>query len=146
MGLKEYTIALIFVGLFSIAIISFAIQFGTDNSATVNLGDGNLTDSLRDELRSNITTFNTQSENTYTSMTKAGIEEGDTTPTGGQFTLTPTNILGVVISLVEAINIVIFGGNDGANGFSIFVTTFIGMLVLLSAYYIWKAWAGRSVE
>ena len=146
MGLKEYTISLIMIGLFSIAIIGFAIGFASDNNAPIDISNSNLATDLNTNIKTNLTNYASESESTYQSIVDSSIDEGETTPTGGQFTLTIGNALGVITSIVNNAFVEIFGGNESSNSFYIFLTTFIGMLVMLSAYYIWKAWAGRSVE
>jgi hypothetical protein len=143
MGLKEYTLSLIFIGLFSIALISFAINFASDNSASVSIADSDTIGTMKNEINSNLSSWNTESESSYQSITQSSITQADTTPSGGQFTLTVGNSLNVVKSIVRNGFVVIFGNDEG---FAIFLSTFIGILVLLFGYYIWKAWAGRSVE
>ena len=143
MGLQQLTISMVLIGLFSIAIIGFAVNFASDNSTSISLSDDDLMSSLDTNIQSDINTLPSSAESTYQSIVESSIDEGETTPSGGQFTITPVNSLSVVKNIIEVGYIKIFGSGSG---FGIFLSSFIAILSILFGFYVWKAWAGRSTE
>ena len=137
----QWTISLVLIGLFTIAIIGFAVNFAADNDAAFSLADDPELSALSKYIRDNTSEFNVQSANTYTSILNSSITgAGSTTQTGGQFTLTATNSVGVVENILRVGFTKIFGGSSG---FGIFITTFLGLIVFITVLLIWKTWAGK---
>ena len=144
MGQIQFTISLILIGLFAIAIIGFAINFAIDNDSYVDLSDDAELSTLYINTEASVSDFDSDAENTYTSIINSTIASGDeTTISGGQFKITPVNALGVVNSIIRVGYIKIFG-ND--SGFGIFMTTFFAVLLFILGLLIWKTWAGRSPD
>lgn len=136
------TYSLIFIALFSIAIVSFAINFANDNNSAINLGDDPELNLLETNINSNLSGFRGSSQNTYQSIINSAVAEGsETTQTGGQFAITPLNVIPIVSNIIKVGYIKIFGSS---NGFSIFMTTFIALLTMTMAFIIIKSWIGRS--
>ena len=143
-GTIPWTISLAMIALFSIAIIGFAINFGADNSAAVQIINDPQIVSVYNTSTGNMSDFRGQSENTYTSILNSTITTGgQTTTSGGQFALTPFSLLGVVKNIFLVGFTKIFGSGSG---FSIFLTTFFGLLVIITVLYVWKTWAGRGPD
>ena len=141
MSQLQWTISLVLIGLFTIAIIGFAVNFAADNDAAFSLADDPELSALSKYTRDNTSEFNVQSANTYTSILNSSITgAGSTTQTGGQFTLTATNSVGVVENILRVGFTKIFGGSSG---FGIFITTFLGLIVFITVLLIWKTWAGK---
>jgi type IV secretory pathway VirB6-like protein len=128
------------IGLFSIAIIGFAVNFAKDNNAAVDISNDEQISNLYAEQKSNLSSFGSQSESTYESILGASVEAGQTTPKGGQFGITPLSSLSVVKNILKVGYIKIFGSDSN---FGVFLTALISVLVFTFALLIWKAWIGR---
>jgi len=145
-GQIGWTISLVMIGLFAIAIIGFAINFASDNNSPVDIADDTEISNLYTETGSNLSDFNSASQDTYGSIINSTISQtasSGTTATSGQFAITPVSSIGVTRNILKIGYIKIFG-ND--SGFGIFISTFIGLIVFITALLIWKTWAGRSPD
>ena len=140
MGLLQNTITLIVLGLFVIAILGFAINFAKDNNAPIDISDDSEISNLYTETSGNLSNFRGGSQSTYESIVEASIDEGETTPSGGQFAITPVQSISVTKNILRTGYKKIFGTD---NGFSIFLTTLISIIVFTIALFVWKAWVGR---
>ena len=65
------TISITMIVLFSIAIFGFAIGFGNDNNAIMNIGTDPTVSSTYNLQNEKATEFSTESEETYTSLPSA---------------------------------------------------------------------------
>ena len=142
----QWTISLVLIGLFTIAIIGFSLNFASDNNAAVNIADDPEISGLYTNAIGNTSSFQANSEDTYTSIINSTISTSSasgTTVTGGQFSITPANMIATTKNILKVGYSKIFGTDSG---FGIFITTFLGMLVFITALLIWKTWAGRSPD
>ena len=139
-GLLQFTTALVVIGLFTIALIGFATNFAEDNNAAIDLSDDAQITALDTNIKSNTSSFREGSESTYQSIIESSIESGETTPSGGQFAITPLSALGVVKNILQVGYVKIFGTGSG---FGIFLGSLITILGFTFAMLIWRAWAGR---
>lgn len=141
MGQISFTISLIMIALFTIAIIGFAVNFATDNDAAIRLQDDPELSSLDTATKTDLSTLRGKSEDTYQSIVESSIETGgETTTSGGQFALTPLTILSVLENILTTGYTRIFGGEGN---FSIFLYTFLGMITFIIGLYVWKTWRGN---
>jgi|TARA_Y100000034_G_scaffold90701_1_gene109301 hypothetical protein len=131
------------IGLFTIAIIGFATNFAIDNNSEVSVLDDPEFSTLNNSVSTNVGSFRGASESTYQSIIESSIEQADTTPSGGQFAITPTSSVAVTKNILEVGYIKIFGNGEG---FGIFITTFLGLITFIFGLLIWKTWAGRNPE
>jgi len=143
MGQIQYTTALIMIGLFTVAIIGFAINFASDNDAPISISDDPELILLQTNIESNLSSFRSDSQSTYQSIVESSIESGDTTPSGGQFAITPISAVPVARNIIKVGYIKIFGTGSG---FGIFLTSFLAIIVFTIGMYIWKTWGGRNPE
>lgn len=143
MGQISFTISLIMIALFSISIITFATNFATDNNSAIDISNDPELVLLNANANSNLSVFKDTSEDTYQSIIESSIEQADTTPSGGQFAITPVSTVGTTKNILKVGYIKIFG--TGA-GFGIFITTFLGLIGFIFGLYLWKTWAGRSPD
>lgn len=143
MGQIGFTISLVMIALFSIAIMGFAINFASDNNAVIDISDDAQLTNLDTNQRANLSTFRGGSEDTYQSIVESSIEQGETTPSGGQFAITPLTIVGTVSNILRVGYVRIFGTGSG---FGIFITTLLAMIGFIFGLYLWKTWAGRNPE
>jgi hypothetical protein len=146
MGQIQWTISLVMIGLFSIAIIGFALNFASDNDSVVNIADDSDISGLYTQNLGNASAFGTDAEDTYTSIINSTINPNSasgTTVTAGQFSITPGNIISVTRTTLKVGYSKIFGTNSG---FEVFITTFLGMIVFITGLLIWKTWGGRTPD
>jgi len=142
MALKQLTISIVLIVLFSIAVLGFGIGFAGDNSASISISDDPELSSLSSDLELNASTFKDDAGSTYQSIIESSTE-GETTPTGGSFAITPKALKNSFTGILKTGYIKIFGTGSG---FGIFFTALISIIVFLFAIYIWKAWIGRSPD
>lgn len=141
MGQIKLTISLVMIGLFTIAILGFAINFAIDNDASISINQDSEVSDLYSKSQGNISGFSDDSEDTYQSILETTIEEGGSTaPSTAPFALTTRNALGTTKNIVQVGYQKIFG--TGA-GFGIFITTFIGLLTVIFGLYIYKTLKGN---
>ena len=140
MGQIQFTTSLIFIALFTVAIIGFAVQFASDNGTTISLADDPEMTILKTNSETELSNLRGSTEGTYQSIVESSIETGDTTPSGGQFALTPITVIGVVTNVFSVGWTKIFGGDPN---FAIFLTTFLAMLGFIIGMYVWKTWRGN---
>ena len=144
MGQIQLTVALVMIGLFTVALIGFAMNFASDNDAVVDLADDPELSSLYTRAEGNLSGFDEGAESSYASIVETTIDPaGQTTAAGGQFAITPVNVIGIVKNIIKVGYIKIFGTGSG---FGIFLTTCLGLLVFIIGLYIWKTWAGRNPD
>jgi hypothetical protein len=143
MGQIQLTIALVMIGLFSVALIGFGVNFAADNDAAISLSDDPEISNLDTNIQGNLSSFRSGSESTYQSIVESSIDEGETTPSGGQFAITPVNAISTVSNILKTGYLKIFGTGSG---FGIFITAFLGLIGFIMGLYLWKTWAGRNPE
>lgn len=143
MGQIQYTVLLIMIGLFSVAIISFAVNFADDNNAPISISDDPEIMNLQTKVEGNLSSFRSGSQSTYQSIVESSIDDGETTPSGGQFAITPTSAVPIAKNIIKVGYIKIFGTGSG---FGIFVTAFLSIIVFTMAMYLWKTWVGRTPD
>lgn len=139
MGQINFITSLIMIGLFTIALLGFALQFANDTGADISLADDAEIMSMSLGVNSNTSAFTSSANQTYYDIVGATVTTGDTTPSGQQFALTPINAIGTVRNIMIVGYHKIFGTDSG---FEIFILTFIAMLTFIIGLYIWKTWKG----
>ena len=140
MGQIQLTISLIMIGLFSIAIIGFGLQFAVDNNAPINIANDPEISTFNIQAKGNVTGFKDDSEGGYQSILDTTIESGSSVATGtGPFAVTPTNAIGTVTNVLQLAYTKIFG--TGA-GFGIFLTSLISVLLFMMGLFIYKTLRG----
>jgi len=141
MGQIQFTTSLVLIGLFTVAIIGFAINFAEDNNSPISLSDDPELSSLYTRTTDDVSEFSEDAENTYSSIIDTTIApESGSAQSTGPFAITPLNILGIVKNIIEVGYLKIFGTGKG---FGIFLTTFLGLLGFIIALYIYKTLRGN---
>ena len=144
MGQIQFTIALIMIGLFTIAVLGFAINFASDNEVYVDISDDEQISNLYTGSTSNVSEFTSASEDTYKSIINSTISSGDeTTVGGGQFKITPASSVGVTRNILRVGYSRIFGHDSG---FAIFLIAFLSIITFIIALLICKTWAGKMPD
>lgn len=140
-GQISLTASLIMIGLFTIAIIGFAVNFAIDNDSAIDIADDSQLYSLYTNTNQNISNLGGDNEEQLASILETTISPGSDSPqSAGPFSLTYSNSLGVVKNIMEVGYIKIFGSGSG---FGIFLTTFIGFIGFLFGLYIYKTLRGQ---
>lgn len=139
----QLTMSLIFIALFSLAIFGFAIQFAADNNVPTNLtitSDPTIQDFVNED-KEKLDIYKTDSEGTYASIIDTTVEPGsDVAQSTGPFTVSVSNVISVVKSIIFVPYRVIFGSGEG---FTIFFTIFGSVIVLLFGLFVYKTLRGN---
>lgn len=141
MGQIKFMTSIIMVALFSIAIITFAINFGIDNESAVKLGDDTEFVTIKNDMLGEVTSFKTDANSSSNALTSSTIEPGDeTVATGGQFKVgVGTSMKMVTKALTGGFN-KIFGKDTG---FGIFLSALTAIMLWALGLYVWKTWRGN---
>lgn len=138
MGLIEKLTGMTFVILFAVAIIGFITYYAIDNNT--GIGASSDLSGLNTELKGNITSFTTDSNDSYSILTGSKIASGDeNVEGGGQFKATPGSLTSSFRTIISTGQKIIFG-ND--TNFAYFATALFSLLIIILGLYIWKAWKG----
>ena len=144
MGLVKITTVLLMIGLFSIALITFATNFANDNGATISVGSDSSLNTVKSNSTSNVNEFYSGSSTSYDAFQTSTIETQTQASEGGtQFKVTPTSSLKMFKSSMTAAWDKIFGSDSG---FGIILTGVIGLMGVIIALYGWKAWKGGNPD
>lgn len=139
-GQIQLTIALIMIALFSIAIISYAVRFAEDNNPSVDIRDDPEMVSLKSNAGGNVSSFNENSESQYQSIIETTIAPGsDSAQSVGPFAVTPSNAVGTTSNIIKVGYLKIFGTGEG---FGIFLTALISIIVFMIGLYLYKTLRG----
>lgn len=145
MGQIKFITSIILIGLFVIALITFAINFGYDNDTSINLANDSDFVSIRNSIEGNVsTTFYSDVNISSDAMYESTIStQTEATEGGTSFKVGPATALVVVKDVVKAGFTKIFGSDSG---FGILLTALGAILGYISIMYIYKAWAGRNPD
>lgn len=140
MGLKQWMVALACVALFAFAILGFTINFANDNNSPVDISDDAQLSSLYTDIEANLSTLREQSHSTYTSILNTTLPTGSqAAQSSGPFSITIPTLVGTTINILWVGYYKIFGTGTG---FGIFLSITVGLIVIISGLYIWKALFG----
>jgi len=143
MGLIKTTTVFMLISLFVIALVTFAVNFGLDNDAGINLGDDSSYESLAGDLEEETDTFFTYSGDSLDAYQESTISSQTEASEGGtQFKVTTSNSLDMVKKGISAAWYNIFRGDD----FEVVLYALLGLLTFILAAYAYKAWVGRNPD
>ncbi len=141
MGQIKLGISLIMTTLFTFAIIMFAVNFGADNDASVLLSNDSDYITFTDNLSNDIQTFNENANASMDTLMSTTQETGDqSASSGGQFKVGITTLISMATTIITVGFVKIFGENEG---FGVFLTAIIGILLWMIGLYAWKTWKGN---
>lgn len=141
MGFIKYSISLIILALFTVSLITFAVNFGVDNNTNINLGDDDSYNKINTELKNNISDFYTETETASEAFAESTIStQTDGSEGGTQFKVTPWTSLAMAKSSIQAGWNRIFGKDSD---FALILTSIIAILGFIMINYAWKAWKGN---
>ncbi len=140
MGQIQLTTSLILIGLFTVAIIGFTVNFALDNNSPVDISNDPELSSLNSQTKGNLSQFGSGAESSYKSIIETTIEPGGQSfQSSGPFSITPINALGVVKNIMKTGYMKIFGGGKG---FGLFLTALISILIFMLGLYVYKTLRG----
>lgn len=140
MGQIQLTVALVLIGLFTVAMIGFATNFADDNSSAIDLADDTALTNLNTQTSGNLSGFASGSESQYQSILETTIAPASgSAQSTAPFAITPTNALSVVKNIMEVGYTRIFGSNSG---FNIFLTAFEAILLFMLGLFVYKTLRG----
>jgi len=135
------TMSLIMIGLFSIAIIGFAVGFASDNDAVMSITDDAELSTFYTNTKTNLSTTKSNSEGTYASIIDTTVEPGsDVAQSAGPFAVSVSNVVSVGKNVIFLPYQKIFGSGSG---FGIFFTIFGAVILFLFALYLYKTLRGN---
>jgi len=141
MGSIKFTISMIMIALFSIAIITFAINFASDNNAAITIDDDSSYSSLDSGMQSDVNEFYSGSSTAFDSFQSSTVQSQTESSEGGtQFKVTPTTALSMSSRAITTGWNKIFGSDSE---FSVIFTALIAIFGFVIALYAWKAWKGN---
>ena len=144
MGQIKFISGLLMASLFAIALIGFAVNFANDNFSPVNIASDSELTGVKGSMEGDMQQFYLDSNTSSGAMYESTIStQTEATEGGTSFKVGPTTALTTGNRVLSTGFKKIFG-SDGS--FSIFLTALIGMLGLIAALFIWKAWKGGQVD
>jgi ABC-type sugar transport system permease subunit len=144
MGEIKFVLGLVMTTIFAIAVVSFMINFGTDNQAKIKLGDDPEFSTLSNNLKTDMELFTTQTNSSQSVFAESVAKAGDQTMEGGGlFKINPFAPLTALYKILDTSFSKIFGNS---NGFSIIFATVTTILGFLSLMYIYKTIWGKDPE
>lgn len=145
MGEIQYTNSLIMIGLFAIALVTFAINFAGDNDASISISGDNEFNNLNTYASGNVSGWSQDDvgyiSSAYTNTTASG--SSDVTEQGGQFKKGSQNTVNTVFSVLNTGWKKIFGQD---NGFGVFLTALVSIIIFTFIRYQYKTWFGKQPD
>lgn len=133
--------ASVFIALFAICIVAFAINFAVDNDSSISLAEDSRYNSLSTNLQSDINQLRTDAEQSNLVLQKTSLASGDQeiAGSGGQFKVGPYTAVKMTLKSFTTSFDTLFGPE-----FRFILTAFISLLTFLIGYYVIKAWLGKD--
>jgi hypothetical protein len=142
MDLQKWVVGFALFGMFTLALIGFAMNFAIDNNSAVDIADDAQIVSLYSSTTQNLSHLGDTSETSTASIINSSIlVGGTTTQSGSQFAITPASAVGVGRNFIQVGYYKIFGTDSGLG---IFLFSLFGIITFISGLMIWKAWVGRT--
>lgn len=144
MGFIKYLVAIVLTVLFTIALSTFAMNFGVDNNSDVKLIDDLGYTELNKTLRGNLTLFYGDANTSVGEMDKTTISSiTETAESGAAIKVTILTALPMLYSIIKQVFTTVFGSGEE---FEVIVTTLIAILGIIGVAYLYKAIAGRNPD
>jgi hypothetical protein len=142
MDLQKWVVGFALFGMFTLALIGFAMNFANDNNSAVDVSNDAQIVSLYSATAQNLSNLGSASETSTASIINSSIATGGTTTqSGSQFAITPASAVGTGKNVIQVGYYKIFGTDAG---FGVFLYSLIGIITFISGLMIWKAWVGRQ--
>jgi hypothetical protein len=140
MGTISIITSIAFTGMFVMAIILFAVNFGINNETTINIDEDSNFSQLKNEISEESTTLYLDSNTIFNETIKSTISsQTEATEGGTAFKVGPGTAMKVAQSSIKVGFEKIFGGDENVK---IFFTSFLTLLGIIFSMYIYKSWKG----
>ena len=135
------TMSLVFIALFTVAIIGFSVGFASDNDAAMSITDDAYVSDLSALSTGNLSEVKDNSEGTFASIIDTTVEPGsDVVQSAGPFAVSVSDTIGIGKNVITIPYKKIFGSGEG---FGIFFTIFGGIIVFLFGLFLYKTLRGN---
>jgi len=141
MGQIKFAGGILLTGLFAISLITFAVQFASENDASYTLDSEQ--QGAKDSINSSLTLFSSDINTSSSQFTESEVTLTDSFSSGQTFKGGSGSSMSIVKSALQDSFGKIFGFNSQ---FSILFTSLISFLVLVSFLYVYKTWVGRNPD
>jgi len=136
----KFTIALTMMALFSLALITFAVEFSNQNTTAYSVGDGK-TD-LKSNVNSTLYTWASGINTSSNALVKSEVTS-ENLQTGTQLRGGQDDALNGSKAILSDSFKVLFGKS---NGFAIIFTSLFALISYIGILYWYKAWIGRNPD
>ena len=146
MGQIKFMASLVFITIFTIAIVSYGIGFANDNNVAVSLANNSDFINLGVDLELKSKTGFDELNSSGVGFAESELDSQDFAfRTGGVLKQLGRNSSTLaVFQVLGTIQNTIFGGKDG--GFGVVFSSIVFMLGLISLLYVYKTWIGRNPD
>jgi hypothetical protein len=141
MGMESTLKNSVFIAIFAIAIVTFAVSFAIDNDSDISLAEDSRYGALSTGLQSDIDSLQADAETSNSILQKTSLASGDQeiAGSGGQFKVGPYGAIKMTIKSFTTSFNTLFGPE-----FNFILIAFVSLLTFLIGYYIIKAWLGKD--
>jgi uncharacterized protein YpmS len=144
MGEIKFVTSIVLFSLFTLAIVTYAIGFASDNNAPVDLADEDGFNRYSTEITSNQSQFVNNVNTSSDSFMKSSIEYGnDVMNSGNSFKIILFTMPMMINSALNLAKTYLFGGSAA---FGAVLTVISTMLLYIGIRYIYKTWAGKDPD
>jgi len=144
MGQIKFYAALVFITLFTLAIVGYSIGFANDNGAVVSLDPDSELAGLSSTAQSNINTFSGETNTSTAAFMESTITGADqTTVTGGEFKGGLGTLLGTINAIIKTTRKTLF---EDSPAFGVILTALSAFLMFMGTKYMWKTWKGGNPD
>jgi hypothetical protein len=151
MGFIKYITIMLLTAIFGIALFTFAVNFGYDNEANINIADEGDYNISRTNMESDIDEFYIDVNGTAMPQyqeSSAG-SQVEITERGAPFKVTWSSSSSMVKHILKSAWGSIFGNDTGDSddsGFGIILLAIFSLIGITWILYSYKAWFGRNPD
>jgi len=144
MGQIKFIGSLLMISLFTLAIMNYAITFGEDNDAPININEEVKVTTAKSDIEGELGGFDTATSNSSQAFYKITQDPQDETAGGGglwrNLITNPVNALKSVFTLARD---KIFGGSSA---FGAVLTAVTGFIIAIGLMYLYKTIWGKNPD
>ncbi len=143
MGQIKFVTSILFIAIFTIAIVSYVTIWGFDNNAATNLADSSSFVTVNSSLQGDMTVFVDGVNSTSEGFTQSTIETGSDTlksPSVFQNLGMTRRTIGSILRLMRE---QVFGNNPA---FFVVIGSISTFMVFVAVSYIWKTFKGGDPD
>lgn len=143
MGQVKFVVSILFIALFTIAIVSYVMFYAIDNNAATSLADSESFTEFNTSMREHMELFVVDMNESSEGFTKSTIVPGSEilqSPSIFQNLEFASRSISTVLHLMRT---EVFGNNPA---FMIILSSIAGFVILLAFLYIWKTLKGGDPD